>query len=222
MNRFQPHLEFLPAPQQRLWPELASAPRHFVLYGGTGIALRLGHRSSVDFGFFSTACFNPQELRQTLPWLGEAELLQSKPNTLTVVVDRNGPVKVSFFGGLSLGRVGEPELTTDGICGVASLLDLAATKAAVVQQRAERRDYVDLASLLRAGITLPNALGAARALYGETFNPMITLKALGYFKDGDLPQLPDELKRLLSRAASEVTTIPVIERRADNISPDAG
>jgi hypothetical protein len=221
VNRFQPHLEILSAPQQRLWRELAAVPRHFVLYGGTGVALRLGHRSSVDFDFFSTACFNPQELRQTLPWLGEAELLQSKPNTLTVVVDRNGPVKVSFFGGLLLGRVGEPELTTDGVCGVASLLDLAATKAAVVQQRAERRDYVDLASLLRAGITLPEALGAARVLYGETFSPMITLKALGYFKDGDLPQLPDELKRLLSHAASEVTTIPAIARQSDNISPDA-
>jgi hypothetical protein len=222
VNCFQPHLEVLPAPQQRLWPELAAVPRHFVLYGGTGVTLRLGHRSSVDFDFFSTEGFNPQELRQTLPWLAGAELLQSKANTLTAAVDRGGPVKVSFFGGLSLGRVGEPELTADGVCGVASLLDLAATKAAVVQQRAERRDYVDLASLLRVGIALPAALGAARALYGKAFNPMITLKALGYFKDGDLPQLPDELKRLLSRAASEVTSIPVIARRADNLSPDAG
>lgn len=48
MMTFAPKLEILPLAQQRLWPELAGVPRDFVLYGGTAIALRLGHRSSVD------------------------------------------------------------------------------------------------------------------------------------------------------------------------------
>jgi hypothetical protein len=44
MSIFLPtHMEILP-PAQRLG---------FVLYGGTAIALRLGHRSSVDFDFFT-------------------------------------------------------------------------------------------------------------------------------------------------------------------------
>jgi hypothetical protein len=33
-------------------------------------------------------------------------------------------------------------------------------KAAVVQQRAEAKDYIDLAALLQAGIELPTALSA--------------------------------------------------------------
>src|SRR6266481_720300 len=57
-NVFNPRLENLPAPQKRLWPELAQTPDHFILYGGTAIALRLGHRPSVDFDFYVTD-FNP-------------------------------------------------------------------------------------------------------------------------------------------------------------------
>ncbi|QQO57451.1 MAG: hypothetical protein N838_32975 [Thiohalocapsa sp. PB-PSB1] len=44
-------LSILPASQLALWPTLAQVPKRLVLYGGTAIALRLGHRQSVDFGF---------------------------------------------------------------------------------------------------------------------------------------------------------------------------
>ena len=43
---------------------------------------------------------------------------------------------------------------------VAALVDLAGMKAAVVQQRAEAKDYIDLDALLQAGIELPTALSA--------------------------------------------------------------
>jgi len=46
-------LDILPPAQLALWPELRQIPAHFVLYGGTAIALRLGHRQSVDFDFFT-------------------------------------------------------------------------------------------------------------------------------------------------------------------------
>jgi hypothetical protein len=50
---FKPSLEILPPTQQRLWLGLKAATAlGFVLYGGTAIALRLGHRPSVDFNFF--------------------------------------------------------------------------------------------------------------------------------------------------------------------------
>ena len=46
---FKPKLESLPEAQRALWPELAQVSRHFVLYGGTAVALHYGHRTSVDF-----------------------------------------------------------------------------------------------------------------------------------------------------------------------------
>ncbi|MEG2185298.1 MAG: nucleotidyl transferase AbiEii/AbiGii toxin family protein, partial [Cloacibacillus sp.] len=51
---FQPKVEILPAAQRELWPLLSEVPQDFVLYGGTAVALWFGHRTSVDFDFFST------------------------------------------------------------------------------------------------------------------------------------------------------------------------
>jgi len=217
MNTFTPRLDILPPPQCTLWPELAAVPPCFVLYGGTAIALRLGHRSSVDFDFFTSTPFSPGDLLRQMAWLEQAELVQSEPNTLTVSLQRGGPVKISFFGGLHLGRVGEPERTNDGVLVAASLLDLAGTKAAVIQQRAERRDYLDLAALLQAGIRLEEALGAAQALYRDRFNPMISLKALSYFADGDLPQLPKAVQDQLCQHAADVREITLVPRSSDSL-----
>jgi nucleotidyltransferase AbiEii toxin of type IV toxin-antitoxin system len=88
-------------------------------------------------------------------------------------------------------------------------------KAAVVQQRAEARDYIDVDALLEHGIALPLALGAARAIYGSTFNPQITLKALSYFDDGNLRALPDEMKQRIARAVVgvDLNALPTLTGR---------
>jgi hypothetical protein len=87
---------------------------------------------------------------------------------------------------------------------MASLLDLAGTKAKTVLQRAEAKDYLDIDALMtEGGLDLPTALSAAKALYGETYNPQSTLKALSYFGDGNLDQLPEPVKDRLAKAARE-------------------
>ena len=217
MSDFDPQLNVLPAPQRRLWPELRQVPKDFVLYGGTAAVLWLGHRTSVDFDFFSTNAFTPECLLREIQFLAGGTPLQSAPNTLTFLLEREGPVKVSFFGGLTFGRVGIPVQARATTLAVASKLDLAATKARVVVERAERKDYLDMAALLKSGIDLPTALGSARALFGEMFNPMITLKALSYFGDGDLSLLPDDIKRFLSQQASQVKTIPTVPRLSERL-----
>lgn len=111
-------LEILPQAQRRLWNELKNTPQEFVLYGGTALALRLGHRTSEDFDFFSNRPFLPDVLRQAIGYLQDAEMRQFEENTLTAMVDRDGPVKVSFFGGLKLNRVQDPDVIPDnGIKG---------------------------------------------------------------------------------------------------------
>ncbi|MBI5394408.1 MAG: nucleotidyl transferase AbiEii/AbiGii toxin family protein [Verrucomicrobia bacterium] len=209
----------LPAPQRALWPELKQVPRRFVLYGGTALALRLGHRESVDFDFFANAPVYPDELLRSLPVLKDATVRQLAPNTLTVVVHRPEPVKLSFFG-LTLGRVRDPEWTEDGAVRVASLLDIAACKMAVIQQRAESRDYLDIQALLHNGIALAEALGAAQAVYGAQFNPMISLKALTSFVDGDLSGLSSALQNELRQAAAAVREIPTFQPLPGGLVPD--
>lgn len=201
---FTPKLEIFPPAQRRLWDELEQTPREFVLYGGTALALRLGHRHSEDFDFFSNASFVPDSLRGRIPYLQDAEVTQIEANTLTTIVDRDGPVKISFFGGLSLNRVHDPDVTADNRIQVASLLDVAATKLATIQHRAQARDYQDVAAIVSAGVSLAEAIGAATAVYGNTFNGALSLKALTYFSDGDLPNLNATIQKKLRELAGQV------------------
>jgi hypothetical protein len=208
-----PHLESLPEPQQRLWPELKDTPKTFVLYGGTAIALYLGHRQSEDFDFFASQPFNPTTLLQQLPYLRGAQVQQQQPNTLTCLIDRGGPVQVSFFGELPLRRIGTPKTASGPGIQVATLMDLAATKAQVVQSRASAKDYLDLDVLIQhARISLSEALGAAQAVYGDSFNPLLTLKALTFFGDGDLHRVPGDVRQRLAAAVKEVDLehIPIL------------
>jgi predicted nucleotidyltransferase component of viral defense system len=215
---FEPKLSVLPEAQRLLWLELRQVPRRFVLYGGTALALRLGHRQSEDFDFFTDAPMPPDELLHVTPLLKEATVRQVAPNTLTVEIGRTTAVKLSFFG-LNVRRVHEAETTADGVLQVASLLDLAAFKVAVLPQRIETKDYLDVYALLENGMDLKDALGAASAVYGERFNPCLTLKALAYFKDGNLHALPDRVKAVLRKAAAEVQQISQFEPLPGGIAP---
>ena len=58
----EPRLDVLPVAQKEIWTSLAPASGlKFVLYGGTAIALHLGHRESLDFDFFRSAPLNKDE-----------------------------------------------------------------------------------------------------------------------------------------------------------------
>lgn len=214
----RPRLDMLPPEQHRLWLELSQVPEHFVLYGGTAVALRLGGRQSVDFDFFTEKPVSADVLRGGLPFLNGSELIQSEPNTCTFSVDRGGAVKVSFFGGLTFGRVGKPERCEDNRVWIASLLDLAAQKMKVILVRAEPRDYHDIYILLRAGVTLPRALGATKALYPE-FNPLLSIKALAYYGEPSLATLPVNIRDYLTKESVKVVSIKVIRKIASTISP---
>jgi hypothetical protein len=202
---FTPRLDILPPPQRRLWAELAAVPAEFVLYGDTALALHLGHRQSVDFDFFGNRPLDTALLAPAMPFLAGAIVTQRAPNTFSCTVDRGGVIQLSFFGLPDLPRLSPPLIAPDTGLRVASLLDLAGTKASVVQVRAEAKDYIDIDALLRDGrIDLPTALAAAQAIYGAAFNPQNTLKALSYFEDGNLHRLPQSVRDRLARAAREV------------------
>lgn len=210
---FAPRLNILPPPQRRLWDELALVPAEFVLYGGTAVALQLGHRESVDFDFFGSAPLDPARLVPAIPFLANAIVTQREPNAFSCNIDRGGVVKLSFFGLPWLSQLSPPLIAPDNGLQVASLLDLAGTKASVVQQRAEAKDYLDIdAMMTKGGIDVPMALAAARAIYGPQFNSQSTLKALSYFDDGNLRRLPQPVKDRLAQAVREVDLdrLPVV------------
>ncbi len=207
-----PRFTKLQPAQRRLWPRLRPAVSlEFVLYGGTAISMHLGHRRSVDFDFFHDRPLDLTALRRAFGFLGTARTLQQAKDTLVVLA---AGVKVSFFGGLRFGRVGDPLLTRDGVAEVASLDDLMAQKVKVVLQRPEKKDYEDIAAMLRAGVSLAKGLAAARLLFGAAFQPAESLKALTYFRDGDLPRLARTDRDTLIAAAAAVGDLPRVALRS--------
>jgi len=80
---FKPCMDILPPAQKFLWPELEnSANLGFTLYGGTAIALRLGHRDSVDFDFFSEKPLDRDAIKTAFTFIPQSTTLQDQDNTL--------------------------------------------------------------------------------------------------------------------------------------------
>jgi hypothetical protein len=216
-----PRLDVLPTAQRALWPELAAvSEQHFVLYGGTAIALYLGHRESIDFDFFTDRQFLPEELLAKFRFLDGAEFLQMQRDTLTAVTaaaDHEQHVKLSFFGGLNFGRLEDPRRTPDGVLKVASPQDLLAHKLKTLLQRVDAKDYIDIDALLSSGLDLSAGCAGAHALF-DAFAPQECLKALTYFKDEELVALPVSLKRRLLDAVANVKSIPQLVIKSHALS----
>lgn len=205
------HLEILPDSQREIWDsKLGRGIPGWVLYGGTALALRLGHRESIDFDFFSADPFEPLHFNEQMNF--GPDILQAEPNTLSVIYHE---VKLSFFGGLSLGVV-EPADLLDN-CPVASLPDLGACKLAALVNRVELKDYLDVAALLRGGADLSYLLGCAVAVYHGAFPAAACLKSLTWFDDPALAGLGPDDRTLLERAALSVETIPTVSLCAERI-----
>jgi hypothetical protein len=194
---FEPRLDILPQSQRALWPELDAVPAGFVLYGGTALALQLGHRVSEDFDFFSSSGFDPDRLQSRLPFFRDLDKnepnvwVHRKPDNLEAYVKRgDGTVKVAFFGGLdNLRRVQDPQRPVGSRVQVASLVDLAGMKMRVIQVRANWKDYIDIHALVSHGINIPTALAAARAIDSQS-DPATSIRALQFYGDGTLSRVP--------------------------------
>ncbi|MFR9769324.1 hypothetical protein [Nocardia sp. SC052] len=204
-----PHLDILPPAQRTLWPELEATPSQFTLYGGTAVALRLGHRAAVDFDFFTGSTFEPATLIARVPYLTGCTVRHSEPNALICSVDCGGPVELSFIGGLPLGLVAPPERVEGPQLSVASLLDLAGMKVDAITERAELNDYLDIHAMMTIGrIELPVMLAAAAIIYDSVFNPLLALKALACHDNPALAGLPRAMSRDLIASLRRVGLEP--------------
>ncbi len=90
MTRLTLNLNVLPESQREVWKRLGATPGNFVLYGGTALALRLGHRESIDFDFFSRPSFQPSMLLRAIPYLEDQTVTQQSEST-----------GLSYYGDLS-------------------------------------------------------------------------------------------------------------------------
>jgi hypothetical protein len=175
------HLETLSKAARELLTALGRAGvlSPFYLAGGTGLALRIGHRRSVDLDFFAREAFDADALLVSLKDSFKPSILSQAPQTLHLLLNQ---VKVSFIG------YPYPLLfPTDGFsqAQVADARDIACMKLSAVASRGTRRDFVDLYVMARK-YTLRELLSLfARKYVGLDYNRLHLLKSLTYFDDAE-------------------------------------
>ena len=217
-QRLEPKLSILPAAQREIWPHLAPARQlNFVLYGDTAIALHLGYRESLDFDFFRSDPLEKDQLRAAFAFVSRGRDPARHAGYVGGGCRDAIRRRQSFvFGGIGFGRVNDPLQTSDGTLLVASLDDLMATKLKATLDRAEAKDYRDIAEMISAGAPLPAALSAFKEMFnGE---PAQVLRALGYFKDGDLNTLSAVDRKILRDARDLVGRLPEVHVKRGSLA----
>ena len=118
--------------------------KNFNLGGGTSLALRFGHRKSVDLDFFSTFPFDTELLMIFLgKLLSSLEIVNRSEGSLCVLADG---YKLDFLHH-PYALLEDPLAMND--LRFLSLPDLAAMKINAVTNRGSRKDFVDLLMLHR-------------------------------------------------------------------------
>lgn len=181
------HYEILPQEQKKIYKNLSFLKnKGFILFGGTAIALQLGHRQSIDFDFFTSNKLDKKLKDEILNNLKSDTMLQNEENTLVFLKNE---VKLSFFGDIDF-AIKENSLIFDDVLEVANLKSLLATKLKATFDRAEYKDYIDIVEILKTGqITIEEGINKMFDFFGTDFTASQVLKNLTYFEDGDLYRL---------------------------------
>jgi len=164
--------------------------KRFYLAGGTGLALRLGHRRSIDLDFFSQAdevhYQTRQEVIRAFTALA-AGVVENTDGNLLLLVEG---VHVGFFGyGYSLL---EPTEEVEGV-QVASLVDIGLMKLDALIGRGSRKDFYDVYAVDRK-IPLADLLekGKEKYPYVRDF-ALMAVESMLLFENADRDRQPELL-----------------------------
>ena len=190
-------------------PKLSFLKGRFYLAGGTGLALQIGHRDSVDFDFFTKESFDTFDLyKELLKIFGQENISKTleEKNTLNVVL--NGNIKLSFF---SYPYPPIESLIKEEFLDIAGIADVGCMKLSAVVGRAVEKDYIDLYFILRQ-IPLGGLLSKAKEKMPDLDHNLI-LKSLIYFNDVEMENIVfkhnfdisfDEVKRFLEEEVKKI------------------
>lgn len=161
----------------------------WTLAGGTGLALHLGHRISDDFDFFRTDNMDLRKLHDVFKKIGPYETLQEAEHTFTVLSEKT---KVSFF------RISDPFIFKSvpyRFFSLADVGDIALMKLIAISGRGSRKDFVDIYTILRGGLTLQECFDELPRKYlSGRANAYHILKSLTYFEDVEKEPMPTMLE----------------------------
>jgi hypothetical protein len=161
----------------------------WILAGGTGLALHLGHRYSEDLNLFGYEPFDPAGLAEALSALGPVRVQQRSADTLHLELDG---LRISFLGAQTPFLFGG---TAYRGLSVADPRDIAIMKVIAIGGRGSRKDFVDLFFYLKGRGTLEGVLSLlSQRFQGVDHNTYHLLKSLVYFVDAEEEPMPEMIR----------------------------
>lgn len=156
----------------------------FALAGGTSLALRLGHRRSVDLDYFTTDHFESSALAVELGF-GLDSITGQAAGTLQLRINQ---VKIEFL------KHAYPKVAEDDLIqGIRmwSMEDVAAMKLNAISNRGSKKDFFDVVALLGV-FSLPSMIAFYQAKYRPA-SLMMVIRSLAWFDDADAEPDPVSL-----------------------------
>jgi predicted nucleotidyltransferase component of viral defense system len=179
----------------------------FFLVGGTCLSLRYGHRTSVDLDFFSVTEFINADLVTTLSNAGINFNYNSIKNPVGLFgfIDN---VKVDFVKHHHFNQIDTPQIE-EGI-RLFGDKDIAAMKIFAILQRAQKKDFWDMAELLQH-YSLAECIDAYHKKYPNNQMLISIPNALLFFSEADESEDPislkgqtwESVKKIISEKVSE-------------------
>lgn len=166
--------------RKEILPLLKEFKNDFYLAGGTGLALQIGHRDSIDFDFFTKNDIDTEKLFQKIKKIFEnyqIQKIQDEKNTLTVII--NNDIKLSFF---TYDYKILDDFIEDENLKIASIKDIAAMKISAIMSRSTEKDYIDLYFIFQNN-SLNDVLFWTQEKFNNTLSEPLILKSLVYFDD---------------------------------------
>lgn len=182
------HPEILSKEQQKILEKSGFLKKaNFYLAGGTGLALQLGHRTSIDLDFYTEKKIKKVVL---------AKEIESRFKKIQVVEISEDNLRV-FIGKTSLTGFYYPyPLIRNYVkfldVNLASVEDIASMKLIAIAQRGKKRDFIDVYYLLKQ-YSLSQLLTLAEERF-SAFESGVILKGLCYYQDADNEKEDDRIQ----------------------------
>lgn len=159
----------------------------FYLVGGTALALKMGHRKSIDLDLFSNFSFDTAQLLENISADFPFTLFFSANNTLKGSINQ---VQVDILAH-RYPLVAEPVIVEN--ISMLSNEDIAAMKLNAISVSGQRvKDFIDIYYLLDI-YTVEEMTGFYKMKYAQ-YNDANVIKSLCWFDDVDLSDWPVLLK----------------------------
>ena len=168
----------LSSQQFEIVKKLSCLPKHCYMAGGTALALQLGHRTSLDFDFYTNKHFEIEKVLADFQRdFKRVKVERTAKDTLIIEVDK---LSLSLF--YYPYDLVNPLVKFENIW-LASIEDIAAMKMIAISTRGKRRDFIDTYYLLKK-FNLGQIIKLTLKKY-PSYQPMVILKGLIYFKDAE-------------------------------------